>query len=236
MESHSDSEFDFPPIELLFQKRNKERGYTDTITLEGNTQQKKRRINKEAEDPLQPADGSGSSVSSGDQDRLEDMATSGRHRSEIPESPCGDGHIDGSHAPQTATVTTRPQSQDGTDSTIDHHCQVHGSNGLSSSSRMSQRQVSVEGRGCHVSQRAEGSPHNRSITDDKLWGSASHTSCLGVFGQRQTSHGPEYRCLVVTWLRPEDDIAKKQIRQYHRRLVVQPSAVLEEEKTRACSC
>lgn len=178
----------------------------------------------EAEDPLQPKNGSESSVSSSDQDRFEDMAPSGRQGSvEIPESPCRDGHLKILHAPRTATVTTGPQPQDGTDSTIEHDRQVCGSNSLSSSSHMSQRQVSGEGRGRDISQMAEESPRSRSITDNEIWGSANDTSCLGVFGQRETIRGPEYRCLVGTWLRPEDGIAKKQIRQYHRRLVVQSS-------------
>ena len=39
-------------------------------------------------------------------------------------------------------------------------------------------------------------------------------SFLGVYEQRETPHGPEYRCLVETWLRPQDGVPQEQIQEY----------------------
>ena len=162
-------------------------------------------------------DGSESSVSFGDQDRSDDMATSGRQGSvEIPESPCRDGHRNGLHARLKATVTTGPQSK--TDYDRSRLSGTRQQWPLQFVPHVSKK-CRTGRKGRHVSQRAEASPYNRSMADDEIWGSASDTSCLGVFGQRETSRGPEYHCLPGTWLRPEDGIAKKHIQEYHDRLV-----------------
>jgi len=39
-------------------------------------------------------------------------------------------------------------------------------------------------------------------------------SFLGVYEQRGTPHGPEYHCLVETWLRPQNGVPRGQIQEY----------------------
>ena len=42
---------------------------------------------------------------------------------------------------------------------------------------------------------------------------------LGIYGQRETNQGREYRCLIRAWLLPNDGIPRGEIQKYNREVM-----------------
>jgi len=42
---------------------------------------------------------------------------------------------------------------------------------------------------------------------------------LGIYGQRETNQGREYRCLIGAWLLPDDGIPRGEIQKYNREVM-----------------
>ncbi|KAK5309156.1 hypothetical protein LTR70_010553 [Exophiala xenobiotica] len=146
------------------------------------------------------------------QSRHRRETTAGRRESfEIAESP---SRSDYTH--NLGVTTMMNGSQDKGDSKKERtklH-KVHSGQGPSSS--ISKRQLDAERRSYRDSQAEDRGSQILTTDVGEISASVSRNNFLGVYGQRETCQGPEYSCLIGTWLRPEDGIPQNQIQKYER--------------------
>ena len=92
--------------------------------------------------------------------------------------------------------------------------ELHSSNSLPHSILGSERRASRNQGPPNISPAAHQISQGQVRETDKPSIVVGEISFLGVYEQRGTPHGPEYRCLVETWLKPQDGVPQEQIQQY----------------------
>lgn len=91
---------------------------------------------------------------------------------------------------------------------------AHSGQGPSSST--SKRQLDPERTSYRDSQAEDRDSQIRTTGVGEISVNVSSGTLLGLYGQRETCQGPEYCCLIGTWLRPKDGIPQNQIQKYDR--------------------
>lgn len=149
------------------------------------------------------------------QSRHRRETTAGRRESfEIAESPSRSDYTSDLH--NLGVTTMMKGSQDKGDSTTERTQQHKVHSGQGPSSLTSEKQLDPERRSYRDSQVERRDSQIRTIAIGEISVKVSSGTLLGLYGQRETCQGPEYCCLIGTWLRPEDGIPQNQIQKYDR--------------------
>ena len=146
--------------------------------------------------------------------RQEEQAYDRDDSVEVAKSPNSTDCLDGGDedgAAATTALEDKTTAKTGKD--LQRH-ELHGSNSPPHSSLYSKQQASGNQGPRNTSQVA----HQISQGQVKKTGRCSinmgEISFLGVYEQRETLQGPEYRCLVEMWFGPQDGIPQEQIQEY----------------------
>lgn len=152
------------------------------------------------------------------QSRHRRQTTAGRRESvEIAESPSRSDYTSDLH--NLGVTTIMKGSQDKGDSTTEQTQRHKVHSGQRALSSTSNRQLDPERRSYRESQAKDGDTLIQTTRIGEISLNVSNGTLLGVYGQRKTSQGPEYCCLIGTWLRPEDGIPDSEIQEYDREVV-----------------
>lgn len=138
-----------------------------------------------------------------------------RHDSvEILESPSSSDCSDG-EGEDGAAATTEPEDKTTAKTGKDRQQhELHGSNSPCHSSLCSKQRASENQGPRNISQAAHQISQGQVEETGKPSINVGEISFLGVYEQRETPQGPEYRCLVEMWLRPQDGIPQEQMQEY----------------------
>ncbi|KAK5936731.1 hypothetical protein PMZ80_010994 [Knufia obscura] len=149
------------------------------------------------------------------QSRHRRQTTAGRRESiEIAESPSRSDYTSDLHNLGVTTIMSGSRDKGDSRKERTKLHKVHSGQGPSSST--SKRQLDAERRSYRDSQAEDRGSQILTTDVGEISVSVSRDDFLGVYGRRETCRGPEYCCLIGTWLRPEDGIPRNEIQKYDR--------------------
>ncbi|KAK5077686.1 hypothetical protein LTR70_009507 [Exophiala xenobiotica] len=134
---------------------------------------------------------------------------------EIPESPSSNDCLNGSKDKDRAAAATEPDHDVTAETDKDLQQQeLYGSNSPHPSISCPMQRASRNHGPRKPSEAADQISQGPVKELGKSSANVSEISFLGVYERRETPRGPEYRCLVERWLRPQDGIPREQIKEY----------------------
>ncbi|KAK5086186.1 hypothetical protein LTR70_007431 [Exophiala xenobiotica] len=102
---------------------------------------------------------------------------------------------------------------------------VRTSKGDSPTERPQQQKLHIGKRPSSLTLERQLDPERKSKRDSQveyrveMLANVGGSDVLGIYGQRETNQGREYRCLIGAWLHPNDGIPHGEIQKYNREVI-----------------